>query len=482
MSPRIKLNPANRIRLVTFDGGGIYGYCTAIMLRNLCHRLPNFLARGCTDIFAGTSIGALISLLLAKEEEPRRFIMSGELEALFFNENLYSNKQDPLNRMLSLYGMTAWSGGADMDKIMDQYFGNMRMGDLKQRVLITTFAMGAHKGPNTWETRIWRNFPSDKITIVDENKLVRDVAYGAVSPSTLRPIRGFLTDGGMTAMSPAISALAEIVDKPPELVSLEDAAKKLRNRTRTLLKDYYEGTISLDEVIKEVPALLKGWQHLLEAGYESGYDPTDYQNLLLKLSQLLEKVDSPGSEDDSDTMGSASDETLHLISQIAETTRYRYDRLNLLRKIELFSVGVGSRVPGYHAADYNYGIVPFSLLPTNILQAFFTPPFMQLMYDPNTKYISTTAGRLLGDADRFFRLDPEVIGFPVPPVIPATYLARIPSCRRLYLRAIEEQSSLIPPEVYENAVTWLLERGWNDAQLMHTAQNQQANNEAPHES
>ncbi len=61
-------------RMLCMDGGGIYGYFTVLMLRNLAQRYDNFLTKRHISAFAGTSAGALISMLLAKEENPREYL------------------------------------------------------------------------------------------------------------------------------------------------------------------------------------------------------------------------------------------------------------------------------------------------------------------------------------------------------------------------------------------------------------------------
>lgn len=68
-------------RLISLDGGGIYGYNTVLMLRALAERNPGFLCAKKKYIFAGTSAGALISLLLAKEENLARPCSAAKLNA-----------------------------------------------------------------------------------------------------------------------------------------------------------------------------------------------------------------------------------------------------------------------------------------------------------------------------------------------------------------------------------------------------------------
>jgi len=99
-------------RILSMDGGGIYGVFTALMLGALCKKDPDFLRNDQITLFAGTSAGAINALLLAKEDNPRRAIESRELEHFFEDERVYSNKLNPVAGALSYLALTSWSGKA----------------------------------------------------------------------------------------------------------------------------------------------------------------------------------------------------------------------------------------------------------------------------------------------------------------------------------------------------------------------------------
>jgi len=156
---------------------------TAIMLRKLCERLPKFLADDQVTLFAGTSAGALNALLLAKHENPRQVIMNRTLEAAFRDDRTYGNRLNPVTGMLSLFGLASWSGKADLNSVLQEHFGNMRMKDLKHRVLITAFDLWGTRESGSpeqrWRPKVFYNFPAEE---PDRELYVKDVAYGAASP------------------------------------------------------------------------------------------------------------------------------------------------------------------------------------------------------------------------------------------------------------------------------------------------------------
>lgn len=201
-------------RIISFDGGGIYGYFTTLMLRKLCERNPTFL-NGCDGtIFAGISAGALIALALAKEKCPRDAIMSGEIEAMFHDYRLYSNL-DPVTAIGSLVGLSSWCSGPLMKDFCQEKWGLLSLGDLPQRVLISTFDF---IGPNDemskrkWGPRNFRNFGEDDQSGVS----AAFIAYGATAPATYRPVDGGISDAGYFAINPAMGATTLICSLGPQ--------------------------------------------------------------------------------------------------------------------------------------------------------------------------------------------------------------------------------------------------------------------------
>ncbi|UCH49738.1 MAG: patatin-like phospholipase family protein [Betaproteobacteria bacterium] len=200
-------------RVLAMDAGGIYGTFSAIMLRKLCERDENFLKNDQVTLFAGSSAGAINALILAKEDNPRDAVLKErKLERFFKDSRVYSNRKNPVAGALSLVGLASWSGEADFYSVLEDYFGEMKMKDLKHRVMITAFDLRGKPedvfGQREWQPRIFYNFPDGE---ADRELYVKDVAYGAASPPTLRPVRNGITDGGFFASDPTAFAIAKIV-------------------------------------------------------------------------------------------------------------------------------------------------------------------------------------------------------------------------------------------------------------------------------
>lgn len=206
-SPYFLLKPPYRI--ISFDGGGIFGYFTALMLRQLCEQNDTFLDGEDDTIFAGLSAGALSALLLAREERPRDAILRGDLERLFYDPRLYEN-DNPVTAITSIFGLTAWCSGPSMKELVQDFWGDTTLGEMPQRVLIETFDFTGKNPTNDermWQPKTFRNFGRNNQADV----AAAFVAYGATAPATYRPVDGGISDGGYFAINPVMSAVSQII-------------------------------------------------------------------------------------------------------------------------------------------------------------------------------------------------------------------------------------------------------------------------------
>src|SRR5690349_6942299 len=120
-------------RILSIDGGGIYGLVSAIWLRKLSEIDETFLEPGSIGLFAGISAGAVSSLILATQQDPRKALREGLLER-FWTERVgaFSNVMNPMAAWLSLFNIGGWVGEADFRYVLEKYIDpKMTLGDLK---------------------------------------------------------------------------------------------------------------------------------------------------------------------------------------------------------------------------------------------------------------------------------------------------------------------------------------------------------------
>lgn len=220
-----------RWRILSIDGGGIYGYTAALWLRELCSRDPEFLKGDSIDVFTGCSSGAVNSLLLASEENPREAVLAGKLEEFWQHPGTFTNS-DPLRNALSYYGLTGWYGERDFLDLLESHLGHRTLSDLPHKVFISCFDWhGLGHGISTgkpatnpftrpqddsgpdrrWQPYFFNNFVPEWTGNDDGGYRVVDVAYAAATPPGFRAMRGGVGDGASFNANPSVDALSALI-------------------------------------------------------------------------------------------------------------------------------------------------------------------------------------------------------------------------------------------------------------------------------
>ncbi len=99
-------------------------------------------------------------------------------------------------------------------------FGQARLGDLKQKVVITAFQLDNHNTSNrTWKPKVFHNFDRSE----DLDELCAEVALRSGSPPVITPIYQGYIDGGIVANNPAMIALSaalNVIREDPAVTSV----------------------------------------------------------------------------------------------------------------------------------------------------------------------------------------------------------------------------------------------------------------------
>jgi len=210
---------ADYYRILAFDGGGIRGLFSAKLLGRLEEGRPGFLSK--IDLFAGTSTGGLIALLLASGRTPTQIID----RYLSIGPKIFSTwgwipSGLPVWFAMSFGLLLAKYGNRNLrDYLVEEFGEKTTLGDLDKEVLITSFDLDygedargklrpGYHGNRTWKPKFFHNFPIDGS---DQDELVVDVAMRTIAAPVYFPAYQGFIDGGITANNPSLAALMQAV-------------------------------------------------------------------------------------------------------------------------------------------------------------------------------------------------------------------------------------------------------------------------------
>jgi len=194
-------------RVISVDGGGVRGIVPVIVLHRLTQEpgLADLLAK--TDLFAGTSTGGLIALALASDLGlPAILDLYERRASTIFHTTWLHRIRDLDNLIGATYRLDNLRGQ------LHEVFGERRLADLRDRVLVPAFDLD-NEAPDpaerTWKPKLFHNFPGDDS---DGDRLAYQVAtYTAAAPTYFPTADGFI-DGGVFATNPAMCAIAQTQD------------------------------------------------------------------------------------------------------------------------------------------------------------------------------------------------------------------------------------------------------------------------------
>ncbi len=191
-------------KILTFDGGGIGGLFTAVLLERIAAQFPGLLAS--VDLIAGTSTGGIIALGLAHNRSPAQLADLYRTHAKkIFDDSIWDNIRDFGN------ATGADHSNKNLKKVLTTEFGTTPLSGLSKRVLIPTFDLdfSPEQGRRTWKPKFFHNVPGPDS---DGAELVVDVAMRTSAAPTYFPSYQGYIDGGVVANNPSMAALAAALD------------------------------------------------------------------------------------------------------------------------------------------------------------------------------------------------------------------------------------------------------------------------------
>ncbi|MDH3206132.1 MAG: patatin-like phospholipase family protein [Gemmatimonadota bacterium] len=207
-----KKRPKTDYRILSFDGGGIRGILSTVILEQLNVHLDlppdsrDWIEQA--DLIAGTSVGGMAAIGLAHGLTPT------ELRNLFYNRGpimFEDSLFDDIRNVGRLFG--AEFSTKNRREVLDDVLQDTLLKDLRQKVLIPTFDLHDPK-TGRWQAKFFHNFVAEegKKPNTDRERRASDVALYTSAAPTYFPSAGGYVDGGLVANNPAMAALAQTQD------------------------------------------------------------------------------------------------------------------------------------------------------------------------------------------------------------------------------------------------------------------------------
>ena len=209
-------------RVLSLDGGGIRGIIPALVVAHLERQMG---APACEifDLIVGTSTGGILALGLSLQDQQGGSLLAAKRMVALYERHGAQIFERSLWRKLRTAGGVfeeAYSHEA-LEKVLQKYFANKRMGDCGTPVMVTSYDIERRK---TVFLKSWHP---------DHSELLCAEASRATSaaPTYFEPVNlqwaeqsATLIDGGVFINSPAVSAYAEACklfpDEPIAMLSL----------------------------------------------------------------------------------------------------------------------------------------------------------------------------------------------------------------------------------------------------------------------
>jgi uncharacterized protein len=191
-------------RILSLDGGGIRGTLTIRLIERLSEKNPNFMEN--VDLIAGTSTGGILALVLAAGLSPKHVReMYQDLGEKVFHEG-------PIDLAVEKM-VKADYDSVELRKIVKEVLGDITLGELKKKVLISSFDLDNEVikpgNPRTWKPKFFHNFDTQD---PDYNEKVADIAARTSAAPTYFPIYQGFIDGGVVANNPTMCAVAQAME------------------------------------------------------------------------------------------------------------------------------------------------------------------------------------------------------------------------------------------------------------------------------
>ncbi|HSC52754.1 MAG TPA: patatin-like phospholipase family protein [Phnomibacter sp.] len=209
----------SKVRILSLDGGGIRGIIPATIMVEIEQRLqqrsgnPDARLADYFDLIAGTSTGGILTgLYLCPGEKNRPKFTAEEALGLYLDNGHSIFQMEFLSKVAKLYVVfNEMYPKENIEKLMEQYFGNTELDDLLRPCLITSYDIRNRKAHffNSVDAKAGKNIYNYKLKDVCRATSAAPTYFEPAKVESLQGADYTLVDGGVFVNNPALAAYSE---------------------------------------------------------------------------------------------------------------------------------------------------------------------------------------------------------------------------------------------------------------------------------
>jgi hypothetical protein len=200
---------ANRIRILSIDGGGIRGLIVTVILKEIEEQLGKPMAK-IFDMVAGSSTGGMIALALtAPDQQKQPRISAKELANIYHNDSSCIFESSWKHWLMNLGGLLGPKyETAGLAKLLKDRLGDTKLSQAIIPTLITGYHLEGEEGVQFFSEDA-KAFPNDKDCLMHEVGLATSAAPIYFDPIDIQfpwGKLGSVVDGGLYTNNPSMLA------------------------------------------------------------------------------------------------------------------------------------------------------------------------------------------------------------------------------------------------------------------------------------
>jgi uncharacterized protein len=273
--------------VLSIDGGGIRGIIPALVLAEV-ERRSGRRTFELFDLIAGTSTGGILACALCAPDP----LPAEQLVAIYEEEGPRIFDRSLGQRIRSAEGLLDEKyDGAALDRALERFLSDKRLAESTPDLIVPAYDM-SDPGPYFFKSRKAREDPAEDFTL----SVVARATSAAPTYFEALPVGArALVDGGVFAVNPAMSALAEVLRfHPTAEVRLLSLGTGIRTRRRSFADIADWGLVEWARPILDV--VFDGVSDAVDYQLRHALDPNRYWRLQVELTRANDDLDDASEE------------------------------------------------------------------------------------------------------------------------------------------------------------------------------------------